>query len=184
MKRISYILAILGFLPQTFAQEATKKETTKGGTEIKIEEGKTNIADEGGNIYVERGYKGIVPGLRDKPLVESKAKQAGGDGGPVLEWVGFQPFEQYSRVFLKVSGKFTFTVAKPKPDKIVVTIPSCKVQTPNDERFLITRAFPTQVDSIFTHPSEEGTTVEIVLKKNTTYLYKQEGEYVFIDISL
>jgi hypothetical protein len=182
MEKISYIVAILGFFPQAFAQETGKKEEPKA--EVTTEETKPNIADEGGKIYVERGYKGIVPGLQDKPKVESKAKQAGGDGGPVLEWVGFQPFEQYSRVFLKVSGKFTFTVAKPNPNKIVVSIPSCKVQTPNDERFLITKAFPSQVDSIFTRQSQDGTTVEIYLKKNTTYLYKQEGEYIFVDISL
>jgi len=182
MKKALYTLVVFAFFPLAFSQQAPKEgEPT---VEVRTEEPKPNIADEAGKIYIERGYKGIVPGLRDKPLVESKAKQLKGDGQPVLEWVGFQPFEQYSRVFLKVSGRFTFTVSKPSANKIVVTIPSCKVQTPNDERFLITRAFPTQVDSIFTHQSEEGTTVEIFLKRNTTYLYKQEGEYVFVDISL
>ncbi|MBM4397732.1 MAG: hypothetical protein FJ087_18840, partial [Deltaproteobacteria bacterium] len=83
------------------------------------------VADEGGQIYVTRGYKGVVPGVRDASPVPSKAGTVPEEppAPPVVEWIGFQPFATYSRVFVQVDGKYGFTVVRTKPELIEVRVP-------------------------------------------------------------
>jgi len=148
------------------------------------------VADEAGQIYLSRGYKGVVPGVRDSSAVPAKA--VGAEEGrldkPVLEWVGFQPFSTYSRVFLQLKGDFRFNVTKPKPDRIELRLPNTVLSTENDLRFLNTREFPTAVDRVMIDWIEKSGTgyavVTIYLKKPVGYLYRQEGDYIFVDIGL
>jgi len=147
------------------------------------------VADEAGQIYVSRGYKGVVPGVRDESVVPAKKHdpEVPPAERPVLSWIGFQPFATYSRVFLQLTGDFKFTVTKPKPERIEVRIPGTDISTPNDVRHLDTRQFPTTVKNIvISRIGEEGAdaVVSIYLKKPVGYLYRQEGEYIFVDIGL
>jgi hypothetical protein len=144
------------------------------------------VADEGGQIYTARGYRGVVPGVRDQSDVAAKRpeNEAFAATRAIVEWVGFQPFPTYSRVFIQVSGRFAFAVTRPRPDRIEVRIPGADMSTPNDSRRLVTRDFPTSVDLV--EISEDATdgaiVVTISLKRPVGYLYRQEGRYVFIDI--
>lgn len=143
-------------------------------------------ADEAGQIYVTRGYKGVVPGVRDEPAVPSKLKTKEVDT-VVVQWVGFQPFTTYSRVFIQVEGRYAFTVTKPKPLEIEVRIPDAVVSSSNDLRHLVTRAFPTAVDRVLIEAPHEGldaVVVRIVLKRPVAYLYRSEGKYIFIDLEM
>lgn len=144
------------------------------------------VADEGGQIYTSRGYRGVVPGVRDQSDVPAKRpeNEAFAATRAIVEWIGFQPFPTYSRVFIQLSGRFTFAVSRPNPDRIEVRIPGADVSTPNDARRLITRDFPTAVEQIdlSTDPSDGAIIVTINLKRAVGYLYRQEGRYVFVDI--
>lgn len=148
------------------------------------------VADEAGQIYVSRGYQGVVPGVRDSSAVPSKTIKPGEPRSvrPVLEWVGFQPFSTYSRVFLQLRGDFRFTVTKPKPERIVIKLAGTDISSTNDQRFLNTREFPTTIDRITIEQSgievDSHTVVSIFLKKPVGYLYRQEGDYIFIDVGL
>lgn len=144
------------------------------------------VADEAGQVYLSRGYKGVVPGVRDEPAVPSKVKgpESPAPQAPVLQWVGFQPFATYSRVFLQVVGRYSYTVTKPDPGVIEVALPGARAATPNDERHLVTREFPTAVDRVLIEERDGTTVIRIVLKAPTGYLYRQEGPYLFVDVSL
>jgi hypothetical protein len=150
--------------------------------------GQEKIADEGGQIYVNRGYKGVVPGVRDTAAMPSKAdgaKDAPASGRPAVEWVGFQPFATYSRVFIQVAGKYTFTVNKVKPDRIEVRLPGADVASFNDMRQLVTREFPTAIDTIKVEAAQGGTdavVVTISLKQPVGYLYRTDDKYLFVDV--
>lgn len=165
-------------------ERAKEAEKPKEGSLILMSGGEWDkVADEAGQIYVSRGYKGVVPGIRDEPQGPPKGEREA--SGPVLEWVGFQPFSTYSRVFLKVKGgNFSYSVSKPAPNKIEVRLPGVVPATRNDERFLDTRAFPSAVATIFVEAREAETLVTITLKGPATYLYRQEGPYIFVDVSM
>lgn len=200
MKRQVIVIALVGFGTSAFAQrpddapppriemsgEAKQEEPLKAGTIIMRSGEWDRVADEAGQVYLSRGYKGVVPGVRDEPAVPSKVKVAASQttDPPILQWVGFQPFATYSRVFLQLTGQFTFSVLKPRPNVIEVTLPGTRVATPNDERHLVTREFPTTVDRILIEEKDKATVIRIVLKAPAAYLYRQEGQYLFVDISL
>ncbi len=161
------------------------QEAPKAGSIIMKTSGEWDrVADEAGQVYVSRGYKGVVPGVRDEPPVSPKATGPGPAGAeaPLLRWVGFQPFATYSRVFLQVAGRFSYTVTKPEPRIIEVALPGVRAATPNDERHLVTREFPTAVDRILIEERNGQTVIRIVLKAPAGYLYRQEGIYLFVDI--
>ncbi|NOZ02741.1 MAG: hypothetical protein GXP54_12755 [Deltaproteobacteria bacterium] len=170
-----------------------KEENAKKRTGIVITSNSSEwdkVADEAGQIYVSRGYKGVVPGVRDTSAVS--VKNAKPDQAqptrPVLEWVGFQPFATYSRVFLQLKGPIRFNVTKPKPDRIVLKLPGTDISTANDQRFLNTSEFPTAVNRVTIQQTGEGearqTIVSIFLKKPVGYLYRHEGDYIFVDVGL
>lgn len=147
------------------------------------------VADEAGEIYTTRGYKGVVPGIRDQSAVPAKSPetQVPSDSRAIVDWVGFQPFPTYSRVFIQVSGAFTFAVTRPAQDRIEVRIPAADVSTSNDLHELVTRNFPTAVDRVVvgTSQKDEGAViVTVFLKAPVGYLYRQDGGYIFIDVEL
>ncbi len=163
------------------------EEPPKAGSIIMKSSGEWDrVADEAGQVYLSRGYKGVVPGVRDEPAIPSKVKGApsAAPPAPVLQWVGFQPFATYSRIFLQVLGNYSYTVTKPDPRVIEVALAGARAATPNDERHLVTREFPTAVDRILVEERDGTTVIRIVLKAPTGYLYRQEGPYLFVDISL
>lgn len=166
-------------------KQAQGEEPPKAGSIIVKGGGEWDrVADEAGQVYVSRGYKGVVPGVRDEPAVPSKVKGSEPRPAPTVEWVGFQPFATYSRIFLQIRGTFSYTVTKPDPRVIEVTLPGARIATPNDERHLVTREFPTAVDRILIEDRDGLCVVRIVLKAPTGYLYRQEGPYLFVDVSM
>jgi hypothetical protein len=161
------------------------KKLKKGVVVLAPSEDGFQVADEGGQIYTARGYRGVVPGVRDQSDVNAKRPENETLAGTraIVEWVGFQPFPSYSRVFVQLSGRFTFSVTRPKPDRIEVRFPGADMSTPNDSRHLIARDFPTAVDRIDMSLDADGTiVVSILLKRPVGYLFRQEGRYVFVDI--
>ncbi len=157
-------------------------------------EGQVFTVDEDGKIYQKRGYKGVVPGVRenaDFPAKPAAPIDLDLEVPIVVNWVGFQPFDAFSRVFIQVSGEFEFSVTRPSPTKVEVSIPAASPGSENDLNGLITRWFPTAIDRIevkqmpVADPSEEGgMIVTIHLKKSVGYLYRRDRNYIFVDVEM
>jgi len=156
-------------------------------------EGQVFTVDEDGRIYEKRGYKGVVPGVRDQAEIPGRAPApvaSADEEVPILiNWIGFQPYEAFSRVFIQLSGEFEFSVTRPDPLRIEVLLPGAMPGTKNDMNGLITRWFPTNVDRVEVAmvPSSEtlpsgGIQVGVFLKKAVGFLYRREGGYVFVDV--
>ena len=171
-----------------FAGQSRMEKKDKAGTVVmKSSNEWDKVADEAGRIYKSRGYKGVVPGVRDVPEVPSKKKQAAQASQPLVEWVGFQPFSTYSRVFIQVTNDFQFSVTKPRSRTIRVEIPGAKLSSYNDQHYLDTRAFPSAVKRVMIEGKEgdnPSVVVWIQLKKPVGYLYRREGNYIFVDVGL
>lgn len=168
--------------------EVPNSESAKTGVVMLApNEGQPFMADEAGEIYSKRDYKGVVPGIRDQSGIPSKTPEAEALSATdaVVDWIGFQPFPTYSRVFIQVSGRFSFAVTRPVQNRIVVSIPGARISTSNDLHNLVTRWFPTVVDQVSVRQvegDEPGVMVDIDLKKSAGYLYRQEGRYIFVDV--
>ena len=191
----AYVVVFLALASaRAFAQKDQPAIVTEAGEEIgnltkkglvKKELGSTwqRFADDAQEIYVVRNYKGVVPNVRDEPKIGGKFAKHSQGAPPVVQWVGFQPFRTYSRVFIRVGGDFEFSVTKERSDLIVVTIENAVVETPNDARFLITEAFPTFVRKVTVEQVEgQGVKVSVYLKKPVGFLYRREGSYIFLDV--
>ena len=141
--------------------------------------------DDDGKIYDERQYGGIVPERRDRFEAGPKAGVPQ-DKTPRITWVGFQQRTLFSRVFIQTDQSATYRVYKPDPLHIYIEIDGAQLQTRNDQRELVTVVFDSAVDRIHSKEirskSFKGTRILVTLDRPAGYLYKQEGDYVFIDI--
>lgn len=140
------------------------------------------VVDEAGAIYRRRSYGGVVPHLRDS-LRDVKTSKVHKRGPLEITWIGFQQKALFSRVFVQTDRLPTYTIFKPDPLHIVVEFPTARLRTVQEDRIILTHEFNTKVDQIDAKPVKgHGIHVVITLKEPMGYLYKQEGDYVFIDV--
>ena len=153
------------------------------------------FVDESGNIYRELRYHGIIPDIRDRlggaePVQKAKkAKKRAKKRAKTrkkkstqINWIGFQQKQFYSRVFIQTDHLSRFRTYFPDSKHIVVAFERGHIPRINDRREIITNQFNTSIDKITTRRKGKGAEVIISLRKPAGYLYKQKGNYVFIDV--
>ncbi|NUN15758.1 MAG: hypothetical protein HUU55_19200 [Myxococcales bacterium] len=173
--------------------DATQQGTGEGDTlfvgeePIRIEDGTAIdvIVDESGGIYKRRRYGGIIPQIRDQftgGLKSSKRKWP----RPTVTWVGFQQHSLFSRVFVQRDRQTSYTIYKSDPQHIYIDIPDGAIPIENDRRELLTTNFEGAVASIAARSVKtktfKGARVIVKLKRAAGFLYKDDGNYIFIDI--
>lgn len=143
------------------------------------------VVDEDGEIYEKRHYGGIIPEIKDRFIAGLKAGKPGGNAA-ALTWVGFQQRSLFSRVFIQTDRVTAYTIYKPDPLHILVDFPGAGVPVDNDKRRLDTSRFDSAVDGVEARVirGKGGRTARVIITLDSPsgYLYKQEGNYVFIDI--
>jgi len=140
------------------------------------------VVDEAGAIYARRHYGGVIPNVRDS-LRDKKTSKVHKRGLLEITWIGFQQKALFSRIFVQTDRLPTYTIFKPDPLHIVVEFPTAKLRTIQEDRIILTHEFNTKVDRIDAKPLKgHGIHVVITLKEPMGYLYRQEGDYVFIDV--
>lgn len=183
--------------PEAQSQQALPGATQEGvpdgdtlfvGEEpIRIEDGTAIdvIVDESGSIYKKRRYGGIIPQIRDQfsgGIKSSKRKWP----RPTVTWVGFQQHSLFSRVFVQRDRQTSYTIYKPDPQHIYIDIPDGAIPIENDRRELLTNHFEGAVTSIAARSVKtkafKGARVIVKLKRAAGFLYKDDGNYIFIDI--
>lgn len=138
------------------------------------------FVDERGKIYKELRYHGIIPTIRD--FLGKKRPKTSKKTRPKITWVGFQQKQFYSRIFVQTNRLSRFTLHKPDPRHIVVTFEGANIHRRNTTRPIITSEFSTSVEKIRARRKGRHSQVIITLSKPVGYLYKQQGNYVFIDV--
>ncbi len=136
------------------------------------------FVDERGRIYRELRYHGIIPTIRDHFGKRPRTIKGAGK----ITWVGFQQKRFYSRVFIQMDKLSRFTLHKPNPRRIVVTFERARIPRKNTLRPVITSQFNSSVQQIRARRRGAKAEVVITLRKPVGYLYKQQGNYVYIDV--
>ena len=164
--------------PQLSAQEVRMQPLSQPSQLIRDGDVVEVFVDEEGKIYQELRYHGIIPSIRDTFRPNRSTPPRRSD----VTWVGFQQKQFYSRIFIQVSRLGRFTLHKPDPRHIVVQIEGARVPRRNTRRPILTHAFSSSVQQVQARPRRRGAEIIITLSKPAGYLYKQQGNYVFIDV--
>jgi hypothetical protein len=143
------------------------------------------VIDEGGNLYKQRVYQGLVPGRKDPLPPATKAEKV------IVNRIGFEQMELFSRIFVVTSKPVTpwiydnFIETEGKPGgiyKITMEIPGADIPNKNDRFPLVTSAFNTPVMQVDNEVTKGSVKVVISLKRKAGYLPIQSDGVVYIDV--
>lgn len=159
--------------------EGTKAEFEKSGYAV-VTEGKIDlVVDAAGQIYVDRNYHGIVPGLRAELEPGELSRLARQD---LVLWAGFQPMSSVSRLFWLLSDPSPrFEVTKLDEKTLEVFFPGADIRHDNTIRPLITDFFVGPVSQVEGSRARGGIRYIVRLKREANYLYRFENPYLFLD---
>ena len=147
--------------------------------------------DEDYRLYDLRPYQGLVPGHPERGEPEDGVVPSGTGDDIVIQRIGLEQKELFSRVFAAVDVAVTPWVydnyatadANPgTPYRIVLEVAGGKIPKRNDRRRLDARAFNSPILEIQGVPFKGGARVIITLKRKARYLPAQSGRTLYVDI--
>lgn len=91
-----------------------------------------------------------------------------------LTWIGFQQFQEVSRVFVKTTEKVRYKVDASKPDMVVLILENTKIATSNHANHLDTQYFDSPVKFIQPKIIEDASpTVRIEIRLKNKVPFKE-----------
>jgi len=139
-------------------------------------------------VNAEDIYRGVIPGVQDSlPHISRYQRNAATGAQNALTWVGFQPFDDFTRVFVQVGRTPQYSVHE-SPDGLTITVHlrQTRISLRNFARSVDARFFGRSVDSIRAHRVDNGVDIVIQLGRNASYTITSSGtrgEYLFIDFA-
>ena len=137
------------------------------------------LVDRNGQIYRDRVYQGIIPGLRNELYEGQLDSLANRD---LVLWVGFQSMAALQRLFFLISDPNpNFEVTRLSDKKIEVVFPNFDVPNRNTTRGLWTEHFNGPVHRVLGRKDKRGVRYTIELKTDARLLYRWEPPFLFVD---
>ena len=136
-------------------------------------------------FYGSEIYRGVTPNEVDSLPHISGSQTRGEAGENTLTWVGFQPFEEFTRVFLQTGRPAQYQVRE-SPDGLTITVRlrDTRVDFSNFHRWIDASYFGRPVNMIDTNRAEDGITeVTIDLSRYADYALSSDGDYLFLDFT-
>lgn len=137
------------------------------------------LVDRAGQIYKDRIYQGIIPGLRNALRPGELDDLVGED---IVLWAGFQAMAPLQRLFFLLTDPTPrFEVTKKGPKTLEIYFPGFKVPNRNMIRSLETQFFRGPVARVTGKREQKGVRYTVHLKRKANYLYRWESPFLFID---
>jgi len=136
------------------------------------------FVDDDNALYGNRPYAGIIPRVRDELEV---LRVPEGQQNTIV-WVGYQHRRLFSRVFVQTSHMPVFTVLQKTPTHIVIVFENTVFHDRNTQREIVTGDFNTRVSRVLPEVVGKGAEIHIRLKQPGSFLYRQEGHYLYLDV--
>ena len=136
-------------------------------------------------IYGSEIYRGVTPNEVDSLPHIAGSQQRAETGENTLTWVGFQPFDTHTRVFLQTGRTAQYQVQE-SPDGLTVTVRlrDTRVDFSNFHRWIDASYFGRPVHMIDTARADDGVTeVTIDLSRYAAYTVSSEDGYLFLDFT-
>jgi len=103
-----------------------------------------------------------------------------------LDWIGFQQFEEVSRVFVRTTDKVKYKIDSSRPKTIILILENTYIGLKNNDRELPTEFFNSPIRKISTR-SVEGpspvTYVQIHLRRPASFQRVQKDNVVALDFA-
>lgn len=158
----------------------TEREFEDAGYEVLRHKGVVHyIVDRAGQIYLDRNYHGVIPGIRNwlRPKAAVKMRNRN-----YICWIGYQPFETISRVFFHFTNPNPqFEVTKIDRYTVEVRFPKTRIPVRNHYRTMYAEKFQGPIDTIRRVRGKRGTRIVIKLKRDANFLYRFEAPFLFVD---
>lgn len=139
------------------------------------------VVDETGNIYRDRNYHGIIPGIRDAFNLERFAKMSARHR---VCWVGFQPKRNVSRVFWQLTHATPrYEVTKVDNQTVEVFFPGGRIDRRNNRRYLYTDKFAGPTTWIRGRNARKGATYRISLRADAQHTHRFEAPFLYVDFN-
>ena len=157
----------------------TKTDFERRGYIVVSDERVEILVDRAGQIYKDRVYQGIIPGIRHSLHAGQLDQLAGED---IVLWSGFQAMAPLQRLFFLLSDPTPrFEVTKKGPRTLEIFFPGFKVPNRNTVRALETSLFRGPVARVIGKREPKGIRYTVHLKRNTNYLYRWEAPFLYIE---
>jgi hypothetical protein len=107
-----------------------------------------------------------------------------GDEIQDMDWIGFQQFDEVSRVFVRTTEKVNYHVDTSKPNLVVLILHNTRVPLENNRRPMDTRFFDSPVSYIKPKVIEgPSPSVRIEIRLRTTVPFEQIQEDNFLALA-
>ncbi|MGM0557345.1 MAG: AMIN domain-containing protein [Myxococcota bacterium] len=154
---------------------ATYRVRMYGGTSPGSASGPRTTLD----LAIEKMYRGVIPGKRDE-VEHLKAKDQTGPNS--LTWLGFQPEDERTRVFIQTSREADYEQSVDSEDKtLTLTLYNTKVSAKNFSRFIDTSFFGRNVQLIEAKKANGAVEIMIALDEIERPTVQQDGTYLYLD---
>lgn len=135
----------------------------------------------------EELYTGVTPDVVDT-LPHIQPHQTWGSDQANrnrVTWIGFQPFDAYTRVFVQLAREPSYTIVDHEDEMAIeIVFEETSLSLTNFGRGLDTSYFDSAVEFIDAESlSNRRTRVVIWLEENIPYTVTNEGTYLFVDFS-
>lgn len=175
---------------------STSESTSDDGGENQVgysNEVRMNSASSGTNqgnretldLKIDKLYRGVIPGTRDKVAHLSQARKKGQNTAHrnELTWLGFEPTDAYTRVFFQTARKADYQIRrKQNPAMIEITLRNTEIAARNFSRFIDTSFFGRNVQRVETTKIDASTlkiTVELTNFEQPTV--RESDNYIYLD---
>ena len=130
-------------------------------------------------------YKGIIPGDRDEVdhLKEEQESGRSRSAANRLTWIGFQPKDDKTRVFIQMSRSPDYSVSRRDDGKrVVITLDNAKVSAGNFRRDIDTSYFERALTGIKTKVVGQSTIeLHIDLREAKSPTVEAKDDYLYVD---
>lgn len=133
----------------------------------------------------EQMYKGIIPGKRENVDHLKEEREAGkSPSGPNrLTWIGFQPKDDKTRIFVQMARQPDYSVSREEDGKhVVISLQNAKITAGNFRRQIDTRYFDRAVQRIDTKAVGDNTVelhISLATAKSPSVEVKED--YLYVD---
>ena len=137
------------------------------------------LVDRAGQIYKDRIYQGVIPGLRNSLQPGELQALAGQD---VVLWAGFQAMAPLQRLFFLLTDPSPrFEVTQTSPTTVEIFFPGFRVPNRNTVRPLEAQYFRGPVARVLGKREAKGIRYTVYLKRKANYLYRWDPPFLFLD---
>lgn len=131
-------------------------------------------------------YRGVIPGARDQvDHLEQEASETSSSKLNRLTWIGFQPKDDKSRIFLQFAQSPEYSVSRRDDGKtIAVKLDRTQVAAGNFRRQIDTRFFERSIRGIDTDATGNDTVELLIrLEESKSPSVETDGNYLNVDFS-